>query len=91
MAIKVLGALDPAANEAFAALADQYAQGAPTLGRAVRLGLPHPEAAVPRDAWLPSDLDEKTLLASALAVATSRARVDTVGLANARELVSGLP
>ncbi len=72
VALKVLGALDPVANEAFGALADRYALGAPTLGRAVRLGLPDPDAEVPRDAWLPSEIDEKTLLASALTVARSR-------------------
>ncbi len=72
VALKVLSALDPHVNEVFDALADRYAQGSPALGRAVRLALPDPDARVPREAWLPDGIDERTLLDAALKVSVSR-------------------
>lgn len=77
VALKVLGALDPGVNEVFNALADRYAQGSQSLGRAVRLSLPDPDATVPESAWLPADLDDKTLLEAAFKVALSREGLPT--------------
>ncbi len=72
VALKVLGALDPGVNEVFGALAERYAQGSPSLGRAVRLSPPDPDSIVPEGARLPDKLDDKTVLEAALKVATSR-------------------
>jgi len=71
VALKVLSALDPAVDQVFAALADRYAQGAPRMGRAVRVTPPSPDAPVPEAAWLPPDAVGATLFDAAHRVAIS--------------------
>lgn len=72
VALKVLGAIDPAVNELFDVLAERYGQGSPHIGRGARLSPPSPDARVPREAWLPDATAGATLLDAALRVATSR-------------------
>jgi cAMP-dependent protein kinase regulator len=72
VALKVLARIDPSVNELLAALATRYAAGAPTLGRAVRLTPPDPDAEVPGAAFIPNELPADSVYELASQVATSR-------------------
>lgn len=72
VALKVLGGIDPNVNEVFRVLADRYAQGSPSLGKAVRVGLPDGDAEVPANAFLAGEVKGAVLYDAARRVATSR-------------------
>jgi CRP-like cAMP-binding protein len=72
VALNILARIDPAINELLAQLAQRYAAGSPTLGKAVRLAPPSPDAEVPAAAFVPNELDYAQLRAIAAQAATLR-------------------
>lgn len=72
VALKILARIDPNVNELLGALAQRYAKGAPTLGRAVRLAPPDPDAEVPAAAFIPNEIPESAVYELAAQVAASR-------------------
>lgn len=72
VALKILAHIDPGVNDLLGALAQRYAAGAPTLGRAVRLAPPDPNAEVPRVAFIPNEVPTAEVFQLAAQAATSR-------------------
>jgi CRP-like cAMP-binding protein len=70
--LKVLARIDPSVNELLPVLAERYAAGAPTLGRAVRLAPPDPDAEVPPAAFIPNEVPAQGVYDLAAQVAVSR-------------------
>ncbi len=92
VALKALESLDVAARALLPTFASRYAAGSPSLGRAVRLGRPDPDAAIPPEAWAAPGWDDAQVLAAATQVATSRAGLPVwSGAVPAIPLLSELP
>jgi CRP-like cAMP-binding protein len=72
VALKILARIDPGVNDLLGALAQRYAAGAPTLGRAVRLAPPDPNAEVPAAAFIPNEVPTAAVLQLAAQAAASR-------------------
>jgi len=72
VACKILVNIDPGAQQFLDALGMRYGAGSQTLGRAVRLAPPDPDAEVPAAAFLPPELSADQVFDLAAQLVTSR-------------------
>ncbi len=92
VALKALEALDPAARALLPTFASRYAAGSASLGRAVRLARPDPDALVPAEAWVPVAWSDAQVCDAAAQLASSREGLpEWSGAVPAIPLLSELP